>query len=188
MRSRVSRTISIGPIRFLRSASRNSATVLASTPMLCAALLALRPVDLAAFRACCCRPRACPPFFAAARRVDADAEPPEERLLAAVFGLLEALLAPEERLVVEAFRLLEALLAPDERLVVVAFRLLADLLAPEERLVVEALRLPADLLAPDDRLLDERLLDPLDLLDPLLDLPLLRRSAIQAPLRFPPSR
>ena len=34
MRSRVSMTISSGPIRFLRSASRNSATVLASTPAL----------------------------------------------------------------------------------------------------------------------------------------------------------
>jgi hypothetical protein len=53
MRSRVSMTISIGPTRFLRNASRNSATVLASTPALRAALPAVRAVVLAALRACC---------------------------------------------------------------------------------------------------------------------------------------
>jgi hypothetical protein len=66
-------TISIGPIRFLRSASRNSATVFASTPALRAVRDAPRAVVLAALRAFCWRPRACPPFLAAARRFADDA-------------------------------------------------------------------------------------------------------------------
>jgi len=46
-------TISIGPIRFLRSASRNSATVFASTPALRAPRAAVREVVFAALRAFC---------------------------------------------------------------------------------------------------------------------------------------
>src|SRR5215212_4945689 len=69
MRWRVRSTISIGPIRFLRNASRNSATLLASTPALLAGFDAVRAVVFAALRACCWRPRACPPFFAAALRL-----------------------------------------------------------------------------------------------------------------------
>jgi hypothetical protein len=49
----VSITISIGPIRFLRSASRNSATVFASTPALLAPREAVRAVVFAALRAFC---------------------------------------------------------------------------------------------------------------------------------------
>jgi hypothetical protein len=76
-------TISIGPIRFLRSASRNSATVFASTPALRAGLEAARDVVLAALRARCWRARACPPFFAAALRFAEDAvrEPEPDELL-----------------------------------------------------------------------------------------------------------
>jgi hypothetical protein len=51
-------TISIGPIRFLRSASRNSATVFASTPALRAPRAAVREVVFAAFCAFCWRARA----------------------------------------------------------------------------------------------------------------------------------
>jgi hypothetical protein len=65
----------------LRSASRNSATVLASTPALRAALDVLRAVVLAALRACCWRPRALPPFFAAALRfADVEPELPDDEL------------------------------------------------------------------------------------------------------------
>jgi hypothetical protein len=53
IRSRVSMTISMGPIRFLRSASRNSATVFASTPALRAPRAAVREVVFAALRAFC---------------------------------------------------------------------------------------------------------------------------------------
>ena len=69
MRSRVSMTISIGPIRFLRSASRNSATVFASKPARLAPRDAVLAVVFAALRACCWRPRALPPFLAAAVRL-----------------------------------------------------------------------------------------------------------------------
>ena len=136
MRWRVSSTISIGPIRFLRSASRNSATVLASTPAFLAGLAALRAVVFAALRAVCWRPRAWPPFFAAALRLDADAEPDE-------------LLRDEA----EAERLLAARLVLE--------RLLPDFLA-DERLADERL---ADERPPDDLLLDDvdRFDPPLDL-------------------------
>src|SRR5262245_43683832 len=76
MRSRVSMTMSRGRIRFLRSASRNSATVFASTPALRAPLAAVRDAPLAAFRARCWRPRACPPLRAAAWRALAERAPP----------------------------------------------------------------------------------------------------------------
>jgi hypothetical protein len=99
-------TISIGPIRFLRSASRNSATVLASTPALRAARPAPRAVVLAVFRAFCCRARACPPFLAAARRfADVPELDADERELAALLPVLEDLLRVLEALV----RLVEAL-------------------------------------------------------------------------------
>jgi hypothetical protein len=55
-------------IRFLRSASRNSATVFASTPAPRAPRAAVRAVVLAALRDFCWRARAWPPFFAAALR------------------------------------------------------------------------------------------------------------------------
>ena len=73
MRSRVSITMPIGRIRFLRSASRSSATVFAETPASLAGLVAARAVLLAAFWAFCWRPRAWPPFLAAALRVDFEA-------------------------------------------------------------------------------------------------------------------
>ncbi len=88
MRWRVRSTISIGPIRFLRSASRNSATVLASTPAFLAGREAVRAVVFAALRAVCWRPRAWPPFFAAALRLVADAEL-DELLRAEVLRLRE---------------------------------------------------------------------------------------------------
>jgi hypothetical protein len=81
MRSRVSSTISIGPIRLLRRASRNSATVFASTPARRAPRDAVREVVFAALRAFCWRPRACPPFLAAALRFDADELEADEREL-----------------------------------------------------------------------------------------------------------
>jgi hypothetical protein len=56
---------------FLRSASRSSATVLASTPARRAPLAADLAVELAALRAFCWRPRALPALLAAALRVDA---------------------------------------------------------------------------------------------------------------------
>src|SRR5215213_5492865 len=99
MRWRVRSTISIGPIRFLRSASRNSATLLASTPALLAGFDAVRAVVFAALRACCWRPRAWPPFFAAALRF---VEEPE---LAALLRLRDD--ADDERLLAE--RLLDGL-------------------------------------------------------------------------------
>jgi hypothetical protein len=116
-------TISIGPIRFLRSASRNSATVFASKPARLAPRDAAREVVFAALRACCWRPRALPPFLAAAVRF---AE------------LVELRLAVLER----------------------------ELLDVLERF------------DPPDRL-------PLDRFDPP-ELPLLRRSAMLAPLLIPP--
>ena len=69
MRSRVSMTRPIGRMRFLRRPSRNSATDFAETPASVAGLVAAREVVRAAFWAFCCRPLACPPFFAAAFRV-----------------------------------------------------------------------------------------------------------------------
>src|SRR5829696_6040348 len=99
IRWRVSSTISIGPIRFFRSASRNSATLLASTPALLAGFDAVRAVVFAALRACCWRPRACPPFFAAALRL---VDEPE---LDALVRLREE--ADDERLLAE--RLLDEL-------------------------------------------------------------------------------
>jgi hypothetical protein len=98
---------------------------LASTPAFLAGRAAPRAVVFAVLRACCWRPRACPPFFAAALRLDAEAplellrDEDEERLLA-------------ERLLVE--RLLVERLLPE--------RLPPDRLPPDERL-------------PDDRPLDE---------------------------------
>src|SRR5215208_3609593 len=77
MRWRESSTISIGPIRFLRRASRNSATVLASTPAFLAGRDAVRAVVFAPLRAFCWRARAWPPFFAAALRLVEEAEPDE---------------------------------------------------------------------------------------------------------------
>jgi hypothetical protein len=77
-------TISIGLIRFLRKASRSSATVLASTPALRAPRAAVLAVPLAALRAFCCRPRALPPLLAAALREAAlrlEDELPEEEAL-----------------------------------------------------------------------------------------------------------
>src|SRR5918998_1291805 len=68
IRSREIRTISIGLMRFLRSASRNSATVFASTPARRAPRDAVFAVVEAVFCAFCWRPRAWPPFFAAALR------------------------------------------------------------------------------------------------------------------------
>jgi hypothetical protein len=53
----------------LRSASRNSATVFASKPARLAPRDAPRAVVLAALRAFCWRPRAWPPFLAAALRL-----------------------------------------------------------------------------------------------------------------------
>jgi hypothetical protein len=47
---------------------------LASTPALLAGFAAVRAVVCAALRACCWRPRACPPFFAAALRFVAEPE------------------------------------------------------------------------------------------------------------------
>lgn len=109
MRWRVSITISMGPIRFLRIASRNSATVLASTPALFAGLDAVRAVVFAALRAFCWRPRAWPPFFAAALRVVE--EPELDALVRVLARLLDVLLPdallPDERLEVE--RLLDEL-------------------------------------------------------------------------------
>jgi hypothetical protein len=161
MRWRLRSTISIGPIRFLRSASRNSATLLASTPALFAGFAAVRAVVLAALRACCWRPRAWPPFFAAALRLVDDPE------LDALVRLRDD--ADDERLLAE-----RVLLAPE---------LLARvLLAPE--LLALVLLAPV-LLAPEllARLVPERLLlDALERFDPPLDLPVLRRSAIVAPL------
>ena len=51
--------------------------------------------------------------------------------------------------------------------------------ADEERVLLA--RLPAEALLPDDRLAVERVLDELDRLAPPLDLPVLRRSAIDSP-------
>jgi hypothetical protein len=65
----------------LRSASRNSATVFASKPARLAPRDAPRAVVFAALRAFCWRPRAWPPFLAAALRL-ADVERElEERAL-----------------------------------------------------------------------------------------------------------
>jgi hypothetical protein len=65
----------------LRSASRNSATVFASTPALRAVRDVLLAVVFAALRACCWRPRAFPPFLAAAVRLaDVERELPDDEL------------------------------------------------------------------------------------------------------------
>jgi hypothetical protein len=98
---------------------------LASTPALRAALAALREVVFAALRACCWRPRACPPFLAAALRFVALPERDE---------------ADELRLRELAERLLaDRLLPPD--------LLLAERL-PEERLDPPAFFAPLDFLDP----------------------------------------
>jgi hypothetical protein len=122
MRSRVSITISIGPIRFFRSASRNSATVFASTPARRAPRDAVPAVVFAAFCAFCWRPRACPPFLAAALRFADD----EERELDDEPELVERLREPDERLLLAEARLFEL---PEERL-------------PDERLLDERLDPP----------------------------------------------
>ena len=96
----------------MRSASRNSATVFASTPALRAPRDAVREVVFAALRAFCCRARAWPPFLAAALRLADEERELDEREL-------------EERLLPEDERLREL---ADERL-----RLDADPL-PDERL------------------------------------------------------
>jgi len=114
----VSSTISIGPIRFFRSASRNSATVFASTPALRAPRDAVRDVVLAALRAFCWRARAWPPFLAAALRLVADA-PEEERV--------------REELDAERFEL------EDERLDLEDERLEPDDLLPDDRLALDRL-------------------------------------------------
>ena len=106
----------------------------------------------AALRACCWRPRACPPFLAAARRFEEVPEREDEALLR-----LEAL-----RL--DPLRLDDPLRLRDE--------------VDDERLLPERdpdLLLDERLLAPD-LLLDDRLeldlrLDPPDFLDPPLLLP-----------------
>ncbi len=116
---------------------------------------------MAAFRAVCWRPRACPPFLAAALRFAAELEPDERELEPD-----ERVLEPDEReLDAERLRELEA-----ERL------RLADERPPVERLLEER--------APDDRLLEERplpdRLDPLDFFLPP-EPPLLLPSAICFP-------
>jgi hypothetical protein len=68
MRSREIITISSGPIRFLRRASRSSATVFASTPALRAPRAAVFAVPLAALVAVRLRAVALPPLLAAALR------------------------------------------------------------------------------------------------------------------------
>jgi hypothetical protein len=114
--------MSSGRIRFLRSDSRNSATVLASTPALLAARPAVRAVVFAPLRAFCWRARAWPPFLAAALRFAAlgpdelERERPDELalerdLLAADDDLL--LLRPEDLLLDD---LLPDDLLPPERL------------------------------------------------------------------------
>ena len=90
---------------FRRSASRNSATVLASTPALRAPRAAVREVVLAALRAFCWRPRACPPFLAAAVRFADDDFELDERAL-------EERLVPDDDLL----RLDDALVRPDDDL------------------------------------------------------------------------
>src|SRR5687768_10370691 len=107
MRSREMRTISSGLIRFLRSASRSSATVLASTPALRAPLAAVLAAPLAALPAFCWRARALPPLLAAALREAAlrveedllaeEALRPEDGFLA------EEALRPEDDLLAEDF-------------------------------------------------------------------------------------
>ena len=137
----------------MRSASRNSATVFASTPALRAPRDAVRAVVFAALRAFCWRPRACPPFLAAAVRFAAvDRELDEDRELDVDRAL-------EERL------RLDADLAAEER--------------PPDDLLPEALLLDAGL--PEALLLDAR--PPEERFDALdFDLPpeppLLRRSAM----------
>jgi hypothetical protein len=139
----------------LRSASRNSATVLASTPALRAALDVLRAVVLAALRACCWRPRALPPFFAAALRfADVEPELPDDEL--------------RLRELDDFARELAGLLLE-----------LDDLLRELAGLLREELEEERLLLA-DERLPPERL-DPLDRFAPPPDLPLLRLSAIWFP-------
>ena len=109
----------MGPIRFLRSASRNSATVFASTPALRAPRPAPRAVVFAALRAVCWRPRAWPPFLAAALRL-AD----EERELEDD----ERELVPDRELDEDDRLRLDADRPPEERLL--DERLLPDRLDP----------------------------------------------------------
>jgi hypothetical protein len=128
-------TRSSGRIRFLRSDSRNSATVFASTPALLAARPALREVVFAVLRAFCWRARAWPPFFAAALRFAALGPDELERL---------------ELDFVDFARLeVDRLDAERERL---------DALAPE-RDPPDDLRAPEPL--PDDLLLEDLLLEGL---------------------------
>ena len=136
----------------MRSASRNSATVFASTPALLAAREAPRDVVFAALRACCWRPRACPPFLAAARRFEEVPEREDDALLR-----LEAL-----RL--DPLRLDDPLRLRDE---VDDERLLPD---REPDLLLDERLLAPDLLL-DDRLELDLRLDPPDFLDPPLLLP-----------------
>jgi hypothetical protein len=124
-------TISSGPIRFLRSASRNSATVFASTPALRAPREAVRAVVLAALRAFCWRPRACPPFLAAAVRLADEERELDDRAL-------EERLAPDADLVPDD-------LLPDD--------LLRELAAERLRLDVERLPDPPDFALRDPPLL-----------------------------------
>ncbi len=125
----------------MRSASRNSATVFASTPALRAGREAVRAVVFAALRAFCWRPRACPPFLAAAVRLADDERELDD------FALVERLL-PDA--------LLPDALLPDD--------LLADALLPDadllRELAEERLRLDADRLPdpPDFALRDPPLL------------------------------
>jgi hypothetical protein len=147
----------------LRSASRNSATVFASTPARLAPRAAVRDVVFAALRAFCWRARACPPFLAAALRFGDDDEDDRE-------------LADDERpRALDEERLLLAdglLLLAEDRLLLAVERLLLA----EERLRLDDERLPDPDLLPDVRLLEERL-DPLDF-DLPPEPPLLRRSAM----------
>ena len=114
-------------MRFLRSASRNSATVFASTPALRAPRAAVRAVVFAVLRAVCWRPRACPPFLAAALRFDEE--------------VVERLDEDDEERELDADRLRE--LDDAERL-----RLDADR-PPEERLLPERLD-PLDFFLPPE--------------------------------------
>jgi hypothetical protein len=174
----------------LRSASRNSATVLASTPALRAALEVLRAVVLAALLACCWRPRALPPFFAAALRfADVEPELPDDELRLRELAdfareLAGLLLEPADfarELADLLLELADLLLELADLLRELADLLLepADLLRELDGLLREELEEERLLLA-DERLPPERL-DPLDRFAPPPDLPLLRLSAICSP-------
>ncbi|HEV7846613.1 MAG TPA: hypothetical protein VGO83_10175 [Thermoleophilaceae bacterium] len=150
---------------------------MASTPALRAALDVLRAVVLAALRACCWRPRALPPFFAAALRfADVEPELPDDELRLRALDDAARELAG---LLLELDDLLRELADPLPEL--------ADLLrelagfAREELAGLLREELEEDrLLLADERLPPERL-DPLDRFAPPPDLPLLRLSAICSP-------